>query len=441
MLKRFQSFAEAHAPGIKNGLSLLAVSGGADSVAMAWLFHLSGWRFEVLHVNYGLRGTESREDEDFVRMLCAGWNVPCHVIRPDTLAVAQSAGESVQMAARRIRYDFFRERMQASGAIALCTAHQQTDNLEHLFIYLLRNSPAAFRGIPVVADTLFRPLMFTNRAEIRQWMKEQGYTWREDRSNLEADYLRNKVRHWLLPAVHEAYAVAEDDFYELSRQVETVHRRSKERVFQNVQRVAKESGNGLLFETGKHDKELRAYLRLLNMNPVQSEKLLRPAVTGSVFRFGNYLAEVRNTGIWVGREAEIPDYGFFIGSASELPVLVCAGKFEVEVNMEKVPENPAGDGQVWNFDLAGIEFPVCIRPRRKGERMQPFGMKGTRKISDVMVDARIPNMEKPGYPVMADANGVLGIIGLRRAEVARITHVSKKVISVRWKRTDSGITT
>lgn len=408
---------------------------------MAWLFHLSGWRFEVLHVNYGLRGAESREDEDFVRMLCAGWNVPCHVIRPDTLSMAQAAGESVQMAARRIRYDFFREKMQLSGADALCTAHHQSDNLEHLFIYLLRNSPAAFRGIPVVSDSLFRPMMFTNRAEIRQWMEEQGFTWREDRSNLEADYLRNKVRHWLLPAVHEAYTGAEDEFYELSREVEALHQQSKERVLRSVNRVAKETGNGLLFETGKHDNELRAYLHMLNMKPVQAEKLLRPAVTGSVFRFGNYLAEVRNTGIWIGREAEIPDYGFFIGSASELPVLVCAGKFEVEVSMEKVPENPTGAGQIWYFDPAGVEFPVCIRPRRKGERMQPFGMNGTRKISDVMVDARIPNLEKAGYPVMADANGIMGIIGLRRAEAARLTPLSKKVIAVRWKRTDSGITT
>jgi tRNA(Ile)-lysidine synthase len=427
VLNRFQSFIRENAPEIIEGKTLLAVSGGADSVAMGHLFHRSGYCFEVAHLNYGLRGDESDGDEAFVKQLCKQWGVNIHLDHPDTLIEAQLNGESVQMAARRLRYYHFK-RLINEEMNTVCTAHQRTDNLEHLFIYLLRNSPAAWQGIPLWRENIFRPMMFADAAEIRQWLASEGLNWREDSSNRKTDYLRNKVRHWILPLIQTEFPDAENEFAELSRSLSVLREAENHKNKQWASRFPS-VGDGRMFDPANKIELLR-YLKSLGMNVKEAEKLMH-AGTGSRFHFHGWVAEVRNSGIWVGKTGrhEIEDTD--ISLQSELPVCLKAGKFIITIQVQHTMDG--NDQQSWFFDLDQLTFPLSIRNRRKGERIYPFGMTGSKKISDLLTDVYIPASEKDVYPVFAHAGGVLGVPGIRRAAAAPVQENTHSVLCVKWE--------
>lgn len=433
MLNRFQSFIRENAPEIIEGKTLLAVSGGADSVAMGHLFSRAGYRFEVAHLNYGLRGIESDEDEQFVKELCKHWGVNLHTAHPDTLHEAQMNGESVQMAARRLRYHHFK-RLMDSEMTTVCTGHQRTDNLEHLFIYLLRNSPSAWQGIPLWRDNIFRPMMFADAAEIRNWLASEGLDWREDSSNRKTDYLRNKVRHWILPLIQDEFPEAEREFTDLSRTLSALRSAENNKNRQWVARFPA-VGDGRLFDF-YNKPELLQYLKSLGMHPKEAEKLMNSA-TGSRFYFHGWMAEVRNAAIWVGKASRHEIEETDIIAVGELPVCLQAGKFVITMHLqEDIPANIVAP-QTWLFDLDKLIFPLSIRNRRKGERIQPFGMQGTKKISDLLTDAYIPASEKDAYPVLAHAGGVLGVPGIRRSAIAPVQENTHSMLCVKWEISDN----
>lgn len=429
MLNRFESFIHENAPEIIEGKTLLAVSGGADSVAMGHLFFRSGYRFEVAHLNYGLRGDESDGDEHFVRKLCKDWGVPMHAAHPETLIEAQLNAESVQMAARRLRYHHFRQLVNAEMT-TVCTAHQRTDNLEHLFIYLLRNSPAAWQGIPLWRDNIFRPMMFADAAEIRRWLVSERLDWREDSSNRKTDYLRNKVRHWILPLIQSEFPDAEKEFADLSRSLSNLRQaeNSRNRVWASGFPTV---GDGRMFDN--EDKlSLHMYLKNLGMNSTEADKLLR-ASTGSRFYFHGWMAEVRNAGIWVGKLSRHEIEETDIASEAELPVCMQAGMFLLTIHLCKGSDALIPSEKVWYFDADAILYPLSLRHRRKGERIQPFGMQGSKKISDLLTDAHIPASEKDSYPILAHSDGVLGVPGIRRAAAAPVQENTQRVLCVQWE--------
>jgi tRNA(Ile)-lysidine synthase len=433
VLNRFQSFIEENAPEIIAGKTLLALSGGADSVAMGHLFYRAGYRFEIAHVNYGLRGDESDGDEAFVRNLAKKWDVPVHIARPDTLNEAQLHGESVQMAARRLRYGFFKQLINAE-ITTVCTAHQRTDNLEHLFIYLLRNSPAAWQGIPLWREFIFRPMMFTDADEIRSWLAGEGINWREDSSNRKTDYLRNKVRHRILPLIRSAFPEAETEFAALSRSLSALRQAELD---ENKQWLTQFPlvGEGRMLEANDVSALVK-YLRSMGMRQAEAEKLLS-AGTGSRFHFNGWMAEVRNAGIWVGKPSKHEIEETDITDENRLPLCLQAGKFLITLQIQPALGVDTDTENTWFFDLDGLKFPISLRGRRKGERIQPFGMQGTKKISDLLVDAHIAASEKDLYPVLAHAEGVLGVFDLRRSAKAPVQESTHSTLCVKWEISDN----
>ncbi|MFM8995142.1 MAG: tRNA lysidine(34) synthetase TilS, partial [Bacteroidota bacterium] len=214
MLKAFQSAVNLRNWDLDRRSTLLAVSGGVDSVAMARLFALSGFEFAIAHVNFGLRGAESDADEAFVRSLGAELGVEVFVERMDVSGYRKRNGVSVQMAARSLRYDFFHRLMRERGFGRLATAHHANDNLEHFFVYLYRgNTAVAWRGIWAEQGEVIRPLLGFLKQELSDFLLVNGWVWREDRSNAGTGYLRNKVRHFLLGGMDD-FA---QEFYGLSQ--------------------------------------------------------------------------------------------------------------------------------------------------------------------------------------------------------------------------------
>lgn len=192
---------------------LLAVSGGIDSMCLAQKVRLEGGPFAIAHCNFGLRGADSDGDEAFVRSWAAACGVPCHVKRFDTKAFASAQGISVEMAARRLRYHWFGQLCREYGYEAVAVAHNANDNAETLMLNLLRGTglrglvgmkASGFLPDPDFGDIpLLRPLLGMTREQIEAFAREEGLSWREDATNAQNDYKRNKIRNLVFPVFRE----------------------------------------------------------------------------------------------------------------------------------------------------------------------------------------------------------------------------------------------
>lgn len=202
-------------------LSVLAVSGGKDSMALLRAFVCLGYPCVVAHYNFQLRGEQSDLDEECVKAACDKWNIPFYSERCNTLHFAETNHLSIQQAARELRYGFF-ERLRAElNAHYVVTAHHRQDNLEHFFIYLLRNNlQTAWKGIPREnkKTRTIRPLLGISPQQIADFLLKEGVDWREDASNAKTDYLRNRIRHWIIPQILNEYPEVFSEFESLAQQ-------------------------------------------------------------------------------------------------------------------------------------------------------------------------------------------------------------------------------
>ncbi len=219
MLQRFKDYIlQQHlfSPGEE---VLLAVSGGRDSVCMAHLFHQAGFPFSIAHCNFHLRGDDSDRDETFVRRLAADYGVPCHVAQFDTRAVAAATGESIEEAARRLRYEYFASLLTSLSPTSLspkivAAAHHRDDSIETFFLNLFRGTGiAGLHGIRPISEVrmkneeliIIRPLLPFSRADIDAFIEENHLEYVEDATNAELDARRNQIRHRLMPLLRELY--------------------------------------------------------------------------------------------------------------------------------------------------------------------------------------------------------------------------------------------
>lgn len=434
MLKRFQNFVNHDLPHLQQGKSLLAISGGADSVAMGELFHRAGFPFEVAHLNYGLRGAESDADEAFVKEQCQKWGVKLHISRPQTLDFAEQNKLSVQMAARKLRYDFFEQVRHQFDCTAICTAHQRTDNLEHFFIFLLRNSPAAWLGIPEKNNHLYRPMLFASAEEIRLWLKSIGQEWRDDSSNNTLNYLRNRVRHLILPHLQDVFPEAENEYYEISREGRTGAENTKKNLAEWAKTAAQDNNGSLFFPTGTSAQKLTQYLVLRGMNRSMATHFLQQHEPGKRFYFNGQCAEVVHGGHRL-KKAETPHFDTRV--VLEAPAVIMFGQWQIQLSI--LPQSGLNFKQknAFYFDADALQWPICFRSFIKGDRFVPFGMTGSKKVSDLLTDLHVPASDKPGCPVVECGNGVLAVLPHRRSAALPISDKTKLVMCVEWKSLQS----
>lgn len=212
---------------------LLAVSGGVDSVVMCALFHNAGLRFGIAHCNFGLRGAESDADEAFVEALAVHYNVPFHTVAFETSAFAKKQKLSIQAAARRLRYEWFESLRLHFKYAFIATAHHRDDSAETFLINLVRGTGiAGLHGILPKQGRVIRPLLFAAKAEIIAYAGKHGLEYREDSSNASERYLRNRIRHQVIPALKELNAAAEDNILQAMdylRGVEKIYKKEVER--------------------------------------------------------------------------------------------------------------------------------------------------------------------------------------------------------------------
>jgi tRNA(Ile)-lysidine synthase len=438
MEARFISFVQEHQLIRANDRLALAVSGGIDSMALVHLCQAAGFSFEILHVNFQLRGQESDADEAFVVDFCRRHQIPCRVKRVDTKLYASENGLSLQVAARQLRYAWFTELLQTEFN-KIATAHHLNDSAETFFINLLRGTGiAGLAGIPLEQNGIIRPLLFATRPGIDGYAADHQIAWREDASNQTDDYLRNQVRHTFVPRFTEVNPSWLDSF--ASTQVRL--------------RAAQEAMQRLIVEWKASWKSLSAAEWEIPINSItdwsEPAALLWEAVKEYGFSFvvceqlvkslqqpqsGKRIASATHI-LWVDRKSLILSKK---GHHDPDPITISelAGTYQGWMGTLTISQEQPRElinQQTAQVDLELLEFPLVWRSWQAGDRFQPLGMSGFKKVSDFLIDQKIPVSEKQLVSVLETRGEIVWVVGHRIDNRYKVTAQTQQRVTLTWSR-------
>ena len=398
-------------------------------MVMARLFALAGFPFVMAHMNFGLRGRESAEDAQFVADLAKELGVECIVEKGDVKGYRKRNGVSVQMAARDLRYEFFRRLMQERGLERLATAHHADDNLEHFFVYLYRgNMDVAWRGIWAEQGDVIRPMLGYRKEALILMAQEQGWTWREDGTNQGIDYLRNKVRHAVMSSLDEFVA----EFYAISQQVQSLDTEGKALAEAVWMEECGEGwiSQGYLGRCGGENRNpfyrhLQQHLMGLGFSKSQVDQALTSRQVGSRFTSEGYI-------LWIGRMGWSV-LSKEIVSPSAIAIEWGEGEWtwgDLRLVIDRVAVAEFGSEAYYFADaLAGKS--VVIRSWVNGDVIVGFGG-GSQKLSDVFVNQKIEPWAKDYVAVMTCSEGILCAVEVKRSNLFRVEETDGYCWRLRW---------
>lgn len=439
MLDSFLTFINQHTPDLKQQPTLLAVSGGIDSVVMADLFHILGLPAGIAHCNFGLRGEESDGDEAFVQDLAARYNFPFFVTNPDVKTLAKSTSISTQMAARELRYQWFEKIREEYGYKWIATAHHANDSLETLLLNLARGTGlAGLTGMAPVNRNVIRPMLLSNRAEVSRYAAENGIRWREDRTNNTDDYYRNKIRHHVVPILKELNPSLETTFNATSERLRAANALLADHLYSWKKEVIQEEAGTIripideirhatepayrlwfiLQDFGFQYSQIPGIVAALHRTP--GKRFFSPTHVLLVDRVHLILKTTSETSVQEELLVETPDqvldwYGVtFTLRLSQAGVIVPFDKQTIAVDP----------------DL--LAFPLRIRKWQVGDIFQPFGMGGkSKKVSDLLIDNKMDRFEKERTAVLVNGNGdIIWVAGVRADERFKLTDTSTKTLII-----------
>lgn len=419
---------------------LLTVSGGVDSVVMTRLFSECGFRFGIAHCNFQLRGSESDKDEDFVRNLASDSGVPFFNRAFDTEKLAREQGISIQMAARDLRYKWFEETRQQNNYQYIATAHHLDDQAETILINLIRGTGiAGLHGILPKTGRLIRPLMFASREQIESYAGQHAILFRNDSSNDDVKYQRNRIRHQLLPVINEM----NPDFPEKLQGTINRIREAEKAAFAQIEQWKRENlsilpdkitfSATMLLETGFPSLILYSVASPMGFTESQLQNILECLSDTRIKKFFSTTHQfvINRKSIVISRRTTnvsdndiiINDFNDVLEISDPLPL-----KFKKVVNSDdfRISADP------WraSLDLDRLAFPLIIRKWRKGDVFRPFGMKGRKKISDLFIDQKFSEEEKENCRLLCSGPDILWVMGIRIDHRFRITADTSRILDI-----------
>ena len=431
--KQFHDFILANDLVKKGEKVLLAVSGGLDSMVLARLFLDEKISFAIAHCNYGLRGNESDDDEAFVLDWADVHEVDCHV-------KAIEITGSIQLEARKARYQWFGELVSEYGFDKIATAHHLNDSLETLLLNLSRGTGIkGLTGITMKHSNVIRPLLFADRKMIHDYAMQSDLDWREDSTNAKTDYDRNLIRH---EVVTELLKLNPSLFQTFRSTVERLNHTSQI-VDQKVKQIRKdfltEENEGFRLElswiTDASDELILAELLSdFGMNYVTAKEVFEARErSGKSFPLGNWLITVDRNMLYIDpSEVDVIERLWLTGTGE----YQFGGK-RVLVEQIKVEEVEFGSEHTAYFDTDALKFPLLIRAWQQGDKLQPLGMKGEKKVSDYLIDEKVPMAEKSKVLVLESGKKIAWLIERRISDLFKITDSTASVIKISIMSTPS----
>lgn len=440
LLEAFERYIALKELATKQDRILLTVSGGVDSMVMLTLFSRAGYNVGVAHCNFQLRGAESEEDEVLVANEAAQHGVPFYNRRFDTAGEMERTGESMEMAARRLRYAWFDELSRAEGYTLIAVAHHADDSVETFFINLLRGTGLrGLTGISTHVGKVIRPLMFASRKEILEYAVTNHIPFREDSSNRSTKYLRNKIRLGLIPRIREI----NPKFTDLMRR--NITRLVDAQLFIN-HGIARIRSEVMTSEGGIDTIHLDRIDPAFPQNFVIYELLnssygfkgdvidslchtLQHGIPGKRFYSREWVATADRGTIVVTRITA--DDECLVSVIQGVPRSYCGNSalyYEYcsidLIDTWGVPENVA------QVDADKLIYPLTLRRWREGDWFIPFGMTGRKKISDYLIDAKISMAEKDRQFVLLSGEEIVWLVGRRIDDRYRLTSDTENVLRI-----------
>ncbi|MBP7275736.1 MAG: tRNA lysidine(34) synthetase TilS [Kiritimatiellae bacterium] len=427
-------------------LWIAGVSGGADSMTLLALAasaaRSGGWTLRVAHVHHGLRGTEADGDAEFVRRACARLGVPCAVARADVRSRARAGGESVEMAAREARRDIFRREIEHTGAAGVLLAHTRDDQAETLLLRLARGAgPGGLRGMSSDARVggirIVRPLLDWPRTDIERFLRARHRRWREDRTNRDTKYLRNRVRHHLLPDMARALnpslvetlarnaALWDDDEDWIQTVVDRAYRRLQSAARTLDIRAMRQRPAGLRRRVLRRWLMERGYpaARLDASVVEQADRVAR----------GDSRCEALPAGWRIEPCGRPPRLTVFPPESKKITApmnirvtapgsaVAADGGWRIEIEpareFRKIPERGIGrwPAVAWMDATRALGREFVLRPWRAGDRYRPLGLRGTAKVQDILTNARVRGLDRKDALVLECDGEIVWMPGHRIA--------------------------
>jgi tRNA(Ile)-lysidine synthase len=452
---------------------LVGVSGGPDSASLVHILVRiaaeRSLRLGVAHLHHGLRPDAADRDAEFVAAMSRRLGLPCYIERRDVYRCRQTRRLSLEEAARQVRYEFFGDLARCHGYTKIAVGHHADDSVELMLMFLLRGSgPLGFSGIPAVRDgRIVRPLIRLTRRQIREYLTAEGIEFVEDATNRDQRFLRNRIRHRLLPLLREAFNPA------VSRNL---------RRFAEIIRAENQWLEDLIapvyrdIVSHQAPDAVRLSLTKLRRLPTAAQRrLIRRAVgqtRGSLRRIGfNHVEAIRrlvNTGgarrsldlpdgirVLCGGEALVvkkvaptrpshrpaeglelrPRFSYTVprpdaeGLNVLIPEIGQGLRFSI-IGSTQLPEPLASGQQVAFFDMDGLEFPLILRHTQPGDRFQPLGLHGTQKLKKFFIDHKVAPDRRAACPVLVSGGRIAWLVGHRIDHRFRVTTATRSVLRV-----------
>jgi tRNA(Ile)-lysidine synthase len=441
MLQEFKKSIEENKLVYGKNRILMAVSGGIDSMVMIHLFIAAGISPAIAHCNFNLRGKESDLDEAFVKGFAAKNKIPFHTVSFDTTGYAEEKGISIQMAARELRYRWFEEVRVEHGYESIALAHNLNDNVETFLINLTRGTGiAGLTGMRPRFNYLIRPLLFASRKAITDYSVQNKIKFREDRTNSDVKYVRNKIRHTILPLLRELNPSFDVTITETAERFSEIN----EIVTSYISGIRRSSAvakdNMLTFSASDLKKVypgktvLFELFRPYGLASAQIDELIKIIKSRSGHQLltkTHRITKNRNE-ILVTELDRLSEYHYQAGTLRALkkvPGIVSAEIKDVGKGF-KIPLFSS----IACLDAEKIGFPLTVRKWTSGDFFYPLGMRSKKKLSDYFIDEKYSLPEKERQLILESAGKIIWVIGERIDNRYKITPETKKALIIKFSR-------
>ena len=460
MLNKVKTYIDTHKLLRPDGRYIVGLSGGADSVALILILKELGYCIEAAHCNFHLRGKESQRDEDFCIKLCEKNNIKLHLIHFYTAEYAELNKVSIEMAARKQRYDYFETLRKEIDADAICIAHHRDDSVETVLLNLVRGTGLrGLMGIRPRNQHILRPLLTCSKSEIEDYLSAKEQPFVTDSSNLVADVKRNKLRIEVVPTLKEINPSLDDTIVRMSENIgeaQKIINASLENAFHRIVTVENEEVDALLLRLQEGiPSQVLPNLRiniaalidyvspeyflfyLLSPYGFTSPQIRHIALSSSSESGKEYITDTytllfdRKMMLLSRREKTVsaPLQLFQIGK------FVYSDQCMIEIIEEVVDNNftiPTTPNEIV-VDKAKVHFPLVLRRTATADRFRPFGMKGSKLVSDYLTNIKVDAISKRKQLVLVDGNNeIMWLVSRRSSETYRITRNTTTALRIRF---------
>ncbi|EDP95993.1 tRNA lysidine(34) synthetase TilS [Kordia algicida OT-1] len=433
MLGNVEKHIAENLPFLKQSKLLIAISGGLDSVVLANLLYKLDFSIAFAHCNFQLRGEESNEDEVFVKTLGNSLKAGVFTKKFNTETYANEQKLSIQMAARALRYEWFQEIADKFQYDYILTAHHQDDMLETFLINLSRGTGIdGLTGIPQQNGNIVRPLLPFTQVDILAYAKNNNLLWREDSSNASTKYVRNKIRHDIVPLLKELHPTFMKNFQATQQHLQESNSIIKDAIQKLQAEIITEVSDGnysIEIEAIQQQKFPKAYLfellRDFGFHEWQDVKDLLNAQSGKQVFSAKYRLIKDRTQLFIQKRNQKEEVSEFLIQDSESII-----KTPIRLQIEEVTRITDKGKNVLYIDKDLLKFPLTVRKWQNGDYFYPVGMKGKKKVSKYFKDEKYSLIDKENQWLLCNENDIIWIIGKRSDNRYKLTKLTKTIIKL-----------